>query len=209
MEEEIELNYPHGMFLQNNQVEEKAKFNYFHGMFIKNNQKNLLENMKNRIAEDEDDLEFMLMFPAFYSTKEEMLDAYNKSLFYVCEKYISLSNSKMSLFPNDPFEFVVDILDEIEENPYKDSFLSSLQFIYQDYLNCLEVGSPSLGSSGNKSKESYMEITLNKQYQITNFECINMSLLEQTKTMTEFVIMQNKQQIGPPHKVKYHYRKDI
>lgn len=209
MGEEIEFNYRHGTFLQNNQVEEKVEFNHFHGMFLKKDQKILSENMENKSIEDEDDREFMVMFPMLFSKKEEVLDAYNKSLFHVCENYISLSNSKMDIFPNNTFEFVLDILDGIEYNPYRYSFLMSLQFIYQDYLGCLEVGGPSLRSSEKKSQDSYMEITFNKQYQITDFECVNMSLLEQTKTMTEFVMMQNNQQIGPLQKVKYHYRKDI
>lgn len=192
-------------------MEEEVEFNYFHRMFRQEYQKILSDNMKNKIAVEEDEMEqeLFLMFPDQYSTKEEKLDAYDRSLFHVCTNYISLSNSNMDVFPNNPFEFVVDILEEIEYNPYKYSFLTSLQFIYQEYLHCLEVGSPILGCSGEDSLESYMKITLDSRYQISQFDCINMDLLEQTKTMTEFVIMQKNKQIGPLPKVKYHYRKDI
>lgn len=192
-------------------MQEEVEFNYFYQMFREENRRILLNSLKDKISSEEVEIEqeFFLMFPNQYSTEKEKLNAYDRSLFHVCTNYISLSNSNIDVFPNNPFEFVVGILDEIEYNPYKYSFLMSLQFIYQEYLHCLEVGSPILGSSGKDSLESYMEITLDSRYQILQFDCINRNLLEQTKTMTEFVIMQKNKQIGPLPKVKYKYRKDI
>lgn len=111
--------------------------------------------------------------------------------------------------PNNSFEFVTMILDEIEENPYKQSLLKSLQFIYQDYLFILDMGSPTLRSLSDDLQDSYMEVTFDSQYKISDFETVNMNLLEQTKTMTKFFIMQSNQQEGPLQKVKYRYRKDI
>lgn len=54
-----------------------------------------------------------------------------------------------------------------------------------------------------------MEVTFDSQYKITKFETINMGLLEQTKVMIKFLIMQKNHQKGPLQKVKYLYRNDI
>ena len=153
--------------------------------------------------------ELYFMFPEQYSTREEKLEVYDRSLFHVCANYITLSNSKMDVFPNNSFEFVLDILNEIEYNPYKYSFLLSLQFIYQDYLNKLEVGRPYLSQSSKDLGDSYMTVMLDSQYQILQFDSINMNLIEQTKMMTKFVMMQKNKELGPIQKIKYQYRKDI
>lgn len=63
-----------------------------------------------------------------------MLQACDKGLFYTIENYISLPNSKIEILPNNSFEFITMILNEINKSPYKDSLLESLQFIYQKYL---------------------------------------------------------------------------
>ena len=192
-------------------LQEEIKFNYFHQMFRKENQEEFWNIIKNKIPleEDEWEQELMLMFPEHYFNKKEKLEVYDRSLFHVCENYISLSNSKMDVFPNKTFEFVLNILDEIEYNPCMYSFLMSLQFIYQEYLNTLEVGCPSLSQHMEDIQESYMEIMIDSRYQILQFDCINMNLFNQIKTMTKFVMMQKNQELGPPPKVKYRYRKDI
>ena len=115
----------------------------------------------------------------------------------------------MNILPNNSLEFVTEILNEIEENPYQKSFLASLQFIFQDYFECLEIGRPILFSSEEDSNDSYMEMVLDSQYKITQFETMNMDLLEQTKTMTKVLILESHRQLGPISKVKYYYRKDI
>lgn len=192
-------------------MEEEVEFNYFHQMFRKENQKKFWNIIRNKISSQEDEMEqeLMLIFPEQYLNKEEKLEVYDRSLFHVCANYIKLSDSKMDVSPNNTFEFVLDILDEIDYNPYEYSFLMSLQFIYQEYLTCLEVGRPILGNPDKDFAEQYMEITLDSRYQISQFDCINMDLLEQTKTMTEFVRMQKNQELGPQQKVKYRYRNDI
>lgn len=192
-------------------MQEEIEFNYFHQMFRKENQKKFWNIIRNKISSQEDEMEqeLMLIFPEQYLNKEEKLEVYDRSLFHVCANYIRLSDSKMDVSTNNTFEFVLDILDEIEYNPYKYSFLVSLQFIYQEYLDTLAVGRPSLFQHTKDIQESYMEIMMDSLYQILQFDCINMNLLDQTKTMTKFVMMQKNQELGPLHKVKYHYRKDI
>lgn len=192
-------------------MKEKVPFRYFYEMFRDEYQKVLVENMKDRVFEDEAEIELLRIFPIEYAvdSKEEMLEAYNKGLFNVCANYISLANSSMSVLPNDSLEFVSSILDEIEENPYQESFLTSLQFIYQNYFECMKIGCPILLSSEDDFLDSYMKITLDSNYKITQFESVNMSLFEQTKAMTKVLTMEKNKKIGPLSETKYEYRKDI
>lgn len=110
------------------------------------------------------------MFSTLILTKEEIIEAYTTSLFQVLENYLPLSNSNMEILPNNPFEFFILILDEMKNNPYKESLLTSLQFIYQDYLACLGIGRLNLWSSNNDLQDSYMEITFDFHYKILAFE---------------------------------------
>lgn len=183
---------------------EQIPFNYFYKMFKEENHKILAANMKNRIAEDEDEL-----YDIFPISNEEKLKNYNESLWNVCANYISLANSKMAVFPQDALDFANNIIDEIEESPYKESLLTSLQFIYQQILESLELGYPTLMLSDDGATPSYCEITLDSQYKIVNFDSINMDLLEQTKTMTKVLTMEKNRQQGPIPKVGYRIRKDI
>lgn len=191
-------------------MEEEVEFNYFYNCFIKMFHKEYKNEYRKNIKYMETEL--MLMLSAQYFTKEKILEIYDKCLYDICTNYLSLSNSKMYVLANSPFELIVDILNEIEKNsynPYRESLLTSLQFIYQNYLECLEVGIPILFQSENNQQESYMEITVDSNYRLSQFDFLNMSLLEQTKTMTHLVMMEKNKQIGPLPKVKYYYRKDI
>lgn len=85
---------------------------------------------------------------------------YNQILFDICADYVALTDSFIEVFPKDTLEFVSLILDTIQENPYKESFLFSLQFIYQNYLDCLEKGNPILMASEDSSTYSYLKETL-------------------------------------------------
>lgn len=179
-------------------------FNYFYKMFIDENRKTILEKMWNKIVEDDYEL-----CDIFSVSNEELLKNYNKSLWNVCMNYISLADSKIIVLPQNAIEFVNSILDEIEENKYKESFLMSLQFIYQQYFESLDLGSPILMSSDDEVSPSYFKITLDSQYKISNFDSTNMNLLEQTKTMTKVLTMASEHQQGPIPKTVYCIRKDI
>ncbi len=176
-------------------------------MFREEYRKNIVKTRREKQLNDCNDglLEILTMT----YTKGEILQLYENSLFQVCVNYLSLADSSMNILPNNSLEFVTEILNEIEENPYQKSFLASLQFIFQDYFECLEIGRPILFSSEEDSNDSYMEMVLDSQYKITQFETMNMDLLEQTKTMTKVLILESHRQLGPISKVKYYYRKDI
>lgn len=191
---------------------EEVELYYFYQIFRKYYENILKEKTNEKIALEKEEYrrELLRMFPISHATKEEILKAYNDSLFYVCRHYISLSNSKTESFSNNPFELVTIILDKIEENPYKDSLLISLQFIYQRYFYSLELGnSMAITPLNNDLQDSYMEVVWDSSYKIFGIKTVNMGLLEQTKIMTKFFLLQKNQQQGPLQKVKYRYCKDI
>ena len=189
---------------------DKIKFNYFYIMFQDIVRKEIVELEKNKIGDTAYDLSEIF---DFYSnnqlTKEEKLNLYNKGLFEVCSNYVSLSNSIIDVYPNNSLEFVDLILDTIHENPYEESFLMSLQFIYNDYFGALGKGIPTLMSSEIEKEDSYFQITFDSPYKLNEFESVNMDMVEQNKIITNLLKLELNNQIGPVNKVKYYYRKDI
>lgn len=181
-------------------------FNYFYKIFNDENRKAYFELKQKRISETSEDLDNI--FDSLL-LKEEMLSIYNKTLYNICTNYVSISNSSIDIFSKDTLEFVDLILDTMHDNPYKESFLTSLQFIYQNYFDCLGKGCPILMSSENNEIESSFLVTLDSHNEITQFEAINMEFIEQDKTMTKLLTMEINKQQGPLPKVLYYIRKDI
>jgi len=142
-------------------------------------------------------------------SSDEQISIYNRILFEICTNYVTLSNCSIDVFPTEVFEFVDLILDTMHENSYKESFLISLQFIYQDYLDCLGKGRPLLMSSKESSVLSSFQIVLDSHYKIIQFDTVNMDFIEQDKIMNKIVSMECKNQIGPNPKVFLHIRHDV
>lgn len=191
----------------------KVDFNYFYLMFLQKFQEYLFLNTKNKISiKDLEEEESLFFLSNYYSSSKEKLMACDKSLYYVCTYYMTLSDSEIKVLPKDSFELLECILEELEkrnDREYKNSFLFSLEFIYQKYLEILNVGSPILSSEENDNKEKFLKVTLDLKYKIMGFESVNMDLLEQVKIMNKLVVMEYNHQIGPQQKVKFLYRKDI
>lgn len=191
----------------------KVDFNYFYLMFLQKFQEYLFLNTKNKISiKDSEEEESLFFLSNYYSSSKEKLMACDKSLYYVCTYYMTLSDSEIKVLPKDSFELLECILEELEkrnDREYKNSFLFSLEFIYQKYLEILNVGSPILSSEENDNKEKFLKVTLDSKYKIMGFESVNMDLLEQVKIMNKLVVMEYTHQIGPQQKVKFLYRKDI
>lgn len=185
-------------------MEQNIPFNYFYIIFKTKYKKEWLEIQKQRISENNKQSGITIGV-----TKTQQLSIYNKLLLEICSDYVSLSNAPIDIFPSDAFEFVNLILETMQENPYKESFLESLPYIYQDYLECLEKGFPMLFWSKNSAEISYLQVTLDSNYQIIQFDSINIDEYEQDKIMNKFVAMESKNQIGPHEKVRIHVRKDI
>ena len=190
----------------------KVDFNYFYLMFLQKFQEYLFLNTKNKISIKDLEEESLSLLSNYYSSSKEKLMACDKSLYYVCTYYMILSDSEIKVLPKDSFELLECILEELEkrnDSEYKNSFLFSLEFIYQKYLEILNVGSPILSSEENDNKEKFLKVTLDSKYKIMGFESVNMDLLEQVKIMNKLVVMEYNHQIGPQQKVKFLYRKDI
>lgn len=185
-------------------------FNYFYQMFQEKFRKKVFEFELNKIGDCANAInEIFDIDVATDISNNECINIYDEILYEICCDYMTLSNSSIDIFPSNSFEFVNLILDTIEENPYKDSFLLSLQFIYQDYFDCLGKGRPMLMSSDNSRSISSLQITLDSHYKIVNFDATNMDMIEQNKIMTKILVMEKQQQIGPIPKVLTHIRNDI
>lgn len=188
---------------------ENPKFNYFYEMFKKEFRNNASELLKSRLSDDV--LEIIELFDVYLNpelTKEESLQYFDKSLFEVCSNYISLSNSSITILPNNSFELLNLILENIENNFYQNSFLLSLQFIFQDYFKLLDKGYPMLFTTEIDIIPS-LQITFDSNYKMTQFDALNMELIEQDKTMLRILSLEKNNQFGPIPNVEYIYRKDI
>lgn len=178
-------------------------------MFKEEYRKLASEILKSRLGEDT--LEIMELFDVYLNpelTREESLLYFDNSLFEVCTNYISLSNSSIMVLPNNSFELLQLIFENMENNPYQESFLQSVQFIFRDYFKLLNKGYPMLFSSEINSIPN-LQITFDFNYKIIQFYAENMDLLEQDKTMMRILSLEKNNQIGPVPNVKYIYRNDI
>lgn len=143
-------------------MDQEIKFNYFYDMFNQECRNNIIKNMKNKISESDDDFELFCLFPEQSIGEREKLDIYQDSLFECCANYISLTNTDIVVYPHEALDFVELILNTIEETPYtySESFVISLQIIYQKFFLALSLGSPLLWSFEDDSNDSYLEVTL-------------------------------------------------
>ena len=190
--------------------EKQIPFNYFYIMFQEQFRKKVFEFELNKIGDSANIInEIFDINVATDIPNNERINIYNEILHEVCCNYVALSNSSIDIFPSDSFQFVDLILENIHDNQYKDSFLLSLQFIYQEYFISLGHGYPILMSCENDNVESLLNVTLNRYHQITQFESTNMNFIEQDKLLTKILIMEKEKQLGPIPKVFIHSRNDI
>lgn len=174
------------------------------------NYQKALEIERNRISNNTDESIFgSFYFPASASG-EERLSIYDETVYDICMTYLSLSKSSIDVLPTTTLELLDMILSEaMFDNPYRESFLLSLQFIYQEYFEALGKGSPTLMSSFEKDKQPSLEITLDSRNQITQFDSTNMDSLEQTKTMTKILSLERERKLGPIPNVTFQIRRDF
>lgn len=179
----------------------EISFNYFYIMFqkqLQNKYQEFYERRANRIKNN-----------SISISTEDLIEYYNDALYEVCLNYIQLSNSKIDIIPNDVFEFIHIILSDVNESKYTESFLISIQFIYQNYFEILGRISPVLMTSDDNNSISTMEIVLDSNNRILQFESKNMEMIEQDILMTKLLEMETNHKQGPLPKVLYKIRKDI
>jgi len=192
--------------------ETKLHINYFYRMFQEETRQLILEKELKTIGVDNDcDLEEFLIETCMNDNLaiEIRIEIYNKVLYKLCAEYVVLAGLDIDVYPQSVFEFVDIILEDLKENKYKESFVYSLQFIYADYLDYLGKGRPILKSSETDDLEKYMEIVLNHNYKILDFDSLNLSGVEQSKLINKLVMMELKKEIGPLPKVITRVRKDL
>lgn len=186
---------------------EEVPFNYFYQLFIKKTNTSFLNAVVGKVEE-----EILDIFPCFKESilsKEERLEMYHKALFEVCFVYIALTGSKVSdEIPKSPFSLIDTLLKEEEKNIYQDSFIQSLQFIFVDYIACLEKGNPILSQEEEEGLLSTLIVTLDAYGKIADFHAINMDLLEETRLLNKMVSMEYRNELGPLPKVFIHTRHD-
>ena len=199
-------------------------FNYFLRIFQEKCQKKNLELEMNRIGEL-DELDFL--FDVLYGThisRENQLPIYKDALYDTCLYYLSLSNIEINVLPQNVFELIDIILNDLDNdlekeiflqedqmNTCKASFLYSLQFIYQNFWDCLGFGSPMILTSLNPEPEELptFEITFSSRIEILNCEAIKINLIDQNKILNKIISMECNHQIGPVPQVRIRIRKDI
>ena len=137
------------------------------------------------------------------------MEIYNEVLYQLCTNYVALTDLDIELYPQNVFEFVDLILNNLKENKYKESFVYSLQFIYADYLDYLGKGRPVLKSCESNDSNEYMEIVLDHNYKILDFDSTNLNGTEQSILINKLVMMELNKEIGPLPKVFTRVRKDI
>ncbi len=189
-------------------MNEKIEHNYFYLSFRREYLNILKEAQRNKIQDKEQENEWYDSFTMYVPTKEEQISIFDKCLFEICIHYISLSNSNIIVLPNHSMELLNLILEEMQFNPYQESFLMSLQYIFQDYFAALKRGAPLLVLNEEDINPSF-QVTLDSNYQMTQFEAINMNLVEQNKVILRILTLEKNNQMGPVPNVEYIYRKDI
>lgn len=189
---------------------EEIPFNYFYHLFQEKNRKKVRKYYENNPICDTELFEIFDIYNTPLLPQEVRIKFFEEALYDICVAYVPLAKSELIIYPKTSLEFVDLILNTMDENPYQRSFLRSLQFIYQDYLDTLKKGMPMLSTlPDNPLEEKNFLITLDSKYQITEFETINMDLIEQVRTMTQIVLHLKNNQMGPIPYVKTRYRKDI
>ena len=192
----IEYGYRKEVFMK----EDTLKFNYFFLKYKKRLLKKILE----------------------LNPWDETEDILNEAIKETCLEFLTLSEIQINVIPKDSIALVEEILENLKNGPYTESFLFSLQFIFQDYLESLNFGWPILLSSKDeKLAKSFLVVLilsinliaifnlLDSQNKLNEFEAINMSLVEQTKTMIKICKMALKNIQGPLPNVLYLKRNDI
>ena len=177
------------------QTEKAVEFNYFYIKFLQDLPRIKAKKAMTRIGQDQRDIEDLYEFVYMEQLpQKEELEIYTQDLWNICSDYIVLADAKIDVIPGDLFEFIDLILETMEETPYSESFLFSLNCIYKEYLNCLKMGSPILYAYQDEKQGTSLEITVDSNHQIVKMEAFNMSLLEEDKIMNQLVSTAIKKQ---------------
>ena len=192
---------------------EKINFDYFYRIFIDECKsmlyKKKLELLDSKLVNNENEIEVVF---GFYNTNdislEDGLYIYDTVLKNICLSYLCLSKSIIEIIPDNVFELIKLILENTTENDYKESFFTSLQFIYQDYFELLGLGRPMLWSSNDDRSKSF-EMNMDSKFKLLDFNSKNLNIIEQDEIINDILLMEHSKLIGPHRNVLIKIRKDI
>ncbi len=109
-------------------------------------------------------------------------------------------NNEIVIRPGNPVDLCRLILSDLKDTLYKESFLKSLQFIVNMYLDKLGKGCPALMNSDEKDKEKSFKIIYDSEQRMNTFDSINMPLEEQIETMVQVLkLVMDNQEIDLPN----------
>lgn len=171
-----------------------------------------------------------------YFNREEFLkksiEVLEDKIFKMCLHYLSLTNSEINVIPSDLFEFIDVILEKIQKNPYKKSFLLALNLFYSEYFSLMLKGNPftvtevrvpekiqyinpkiskhSWYTIPNQTKKGdILEVVTDSKNKIVSFEGKGLNPIDRCQIMNKMVRMEKNGEIGPLPKVRQKIRKDI
>ena len=185
--------------------ENKLEPAHFYHMYLDKRNERVYRDNKNKLSDD-DDMGIYECIDFHSINKNDLKSIILGAINDTCMEYLNESDSNISVIPNDTFEFIDYILEEDIESIYKDNFIFSLNFIYQDYLNLLNKGYPYFESSIDDSGMSEYIMVLNSENEIIKFESIGLKEEEQAKIITSMFRMDYNNQLGPYHP-KVHMKK--
>lgn len=189
---------------------EEVHFRFFYDKFRELFREKAYKIKATRVSEHSDDPfeDLDNIFDIYWTptiSPEERIRIFDEILFDICVNYVSLANMDLGDYPKSSFAFLDLILNNAQKNKYLESFLLSIQFIFKDYFNFLGKGDPLLRGSEEEC-EPVLEITLDEQNKIEQFEAINMNLLEENKAILRVLTLEKANKIGPVEQVTYHYK---
>ena len=184
--------------------QKEVPFNYFYRQWLEaydrllnNEMENILDNLNlENVCREMDNFELTFLTRDKIS-REQKIKSLESALWEVCMYYVALSNSSCPKESNDAVDFVNYILKNLTTNPYRDSFLFSLEFISQNILLELGKGYPILMQQNSEDEEKQCIVTLDTNNCLDQIETVNMTLEEQASTIFKICNMESRGLQGP------------
>ena len=139
---------------------------------------------------------------------EDKVNLAKAALQIINQVYLAKCKQDVSFNQKDPFDIALELIAMKYDGSYKRSFLLSIQLICAEILGIIEGSCPILFASKQEEQTPHTLVKVhgNANY---DFEFVNMSELEQARTILQITKMEVTKKQGPLPNVLYRYRKDI
>ena len=133
---------------------------------------------------------------------EDKVNLAKAALQTINQVYLAKRKQDVNFNQKDPFDIALELIAMKDDASYKPSFLLSIQLICAEILGIIEGSCPILFTSKQEEQTPH---TLVKVYENANydFEFVNMSELEQARTILQITKMEVAKQQGPIPNVSY------